>query len=146
MKIIMNRLRLIILFGMWLCFNPISSGNSKLKIIYSDASIETVFDITPQFFNEGMLKGSLDSIIVDSGSLCVEFLNKINALKEINDEHRSIDVRGKIIFYQNDQVYDVCYLDMFYVFHKGRLYKIDEGLKKMVNTAIRKRRKKSYMF
>ena len=142
----MNRLRLIILFGMWLCFNTISSGNSKLKIIYSDASIETVFDITPQFFNEGMLKGSLDSIIVDSESLSVEFLNKINALKEINDEHRSIDVRGKIIFYQNDQVYDVCYLDMFYVFHKGRLYKIDEGLKKMVNTAIRKRRKKSYMF
>ncbi len=108
--------------------------------------METVFDITPQFFNQGMLKGFLDSIIVNSDSVGVEFLNKINALKEINGDYTSIDVRGKIIFYQNDQVYDVCYLGRFYVFHKGRLYKIDEELKKMVNTAIKKRRKKSYMF
>ena len=113
----------------------------KFKIIYSDAYLSTVFSITPQLFDKGLIKSSLDSVMVVSNPECVEFLSIITSLKEVNETPPSINVRAKIIIYLNDQFWDSYYWGKFYMYHNGKVYEINKEFRDKVNFMVRKRGK-----
>ena len=113
----------------------------KFKIIYSDAYLSTVFSITPQLFDKGLIKSSLDSVMVVSNPECVEFLSIITSLKEVNETPPSINVRAKIIIYLNDQFWDSYYWGMFYMYHNGKVYEVNKEFRDKVNFMVRKRGK-----
>ena len=67
MRQITNSIKCLIVFGIWLLgFNTLSACNIKLKIVYAQADLRTIFDITPELFDKGLISHSLDSIIVVS--------------------------------------------------------------------------------
>ena len=108
----MNRIICIAVFGILLLgFNTLEACNMKFKIIYSNACLSTIFSITPHFFDKGLIKSSLDSVMVESNAECVEFMDVISSLKEVKmkeeEKHPAINVRAKIIVYLNDLLGDV---------------------------------------
>ena len=138
----MNRIKYIAVFGIWLLgCNTFAACNMKFKIIYSDAYLSTVFSITPQLFDKGLIKSSLDRVMVVSNSECVEFLSIITSLKEVDKIHPSINVRAKIIIYLNDQFWDSYYWGMFYIYHNGKVYEVNKEFRDKVNFMVRKRGK-----
>lgn len=138
----MNRIKYIAVFGIWLLgCNTFAACNMKFKIIYSDAYLSTVFSITPQLFDKGLIKSSLDSVMVVSNSECIEFLSIITSLKEVDKIHPSINVRAKIIIYLNDQFWDSYYWGMFYIYHNGKVYEVNKEFRDKVNFMVRKRGK-----
>lgn len=63
MRQITNSIKCLIVFGIWLLgFNTLSACNIKLKIVYTQADLRTIFDITPELFDKGLISHSLDSI------------------------------------------------------------------------------------
>ena len=138
----MIRIKYIAVFGIWLLsFNTFAACKMKFKIIYSDAHLSTVFSITPQLFDKGLIKSSLDSVMVVSNPECVEFLSIITSLKEVNETPRSINVRAKIIIYLNDQFWDSYYWGKFYMYHNGKVYEVNKEFRDKVNFMVRKRGK-----
>ena len=138
----MIRIKYIAVFGIWLLsLNTFAACKMKFKIIYSDAHLSTVFSITPQLFDKGLIKSSLDSVMVVSNPECVEFLSIITSLKEVNETLPSINVRAKIIIYLNDQFWDSYYWGKFYMYHNGKVYEINKEFRDKVNFMVRKRGK-----
>lgn len=71
MRQITNSIKCLIVFGIWLLgFNTLSACNIKLKIVYTQADLRTIFDITPELFDKGLIRlsgkilGSFFSFIV----------------------------------------------------------------------------------
>ena len=53
MRQITNSIKCLIVFGIWLLgFNTLSACNIKLKIVYTQADLRTIFDITPELFDK----------------------------------------------------------------------------------------------
>lgn len=83
MRQITNSIKCLIVFGIWLLgFNTLSACNIKLKIVYTKADLRTIFDITPELFDKGLISHSLDSIIVVSDMKFSKFFDTINSLKK----------------------------------------------------------------
>ena len=81
MRQITNSIKCLIVFGIWLLgFNTLSACNIKLKIVYTQADLRTIFDITPELFDKGLISHSLDSIIVVSDMKFSKFFDTINWL------------------------------------------------------------------
>ena len=140
---IMNRIKCIAVFGILLLgFNTLEACNMKFKIIYSNACLSTIFSITPHFFDKGLIKSSLDSVMVGSNTECVEFMDVISSLKEVKmkeeEKHPAINVRAKIIVYLNDQFWDSFYWGMFYLYHNGKVYEINKEFRDKVNLMVKK--------
>ena len=106
------------------------------------ACLSTIFGITPDFFDKGMLEGLLDSVMVVSHAECVEFMDVISSLKEVKmkeeEKHPAINVRAKIIVYLNDQFWDSYYWGMFYLYHNGKVYEINKEFRDKVNLMVKK--------
>ncbi|MGP1477912.1 MAG: hypothetical protein ACTTJK_10715 [Phocaeicola sp.] len=139
----MNRIKCIAVFGiLLLSFNTLEACNMKFKIIYSNACLSTIFSITPHFFDKGLIKSSLDSVMVGSNAECVEFMDVISSLKEVKmkeeEKHPAINVRAKIIVYLNDQFWDSYYWGMFYLYHNGKVYEINKEFRDKVNLMVKK--------
>lgn len=142
MRHVTNSINYLIAFIIWLlCVNSLEACNLNVKIIYTQADLQTIIDITPQLFDRGFIKFSLDSLTVESDKESLKLFKAINSLKKTNDIHSSIDVRAKIIFYLNKKVYDTFYLGMFYMYHQNKLYEINEEFRRKVNTIIKRREK-----
>ena len=142
-KKIMNRIKFIAVFGIWLLgFNTLEACNMKFKIIYANACLSTIISITPDFFDKGMIEGSLDSVMVVSHAECVEFMDVISSLKEtkVKEGERlpEIDVRAKVIVFLNDQFWDSYYWGMFYLYHNGKIYEINKEFRDRVNLMLKK--------
>ena len=140
---IMNRIKCIAVFGiLLLSFNTLEACNMKFKIIYSNACLSTIFGITPHFFDKGLIKSSLDSVMVESNAECVEFMDVISSLKEVKmkeeEKHPAINVRAKIIVYLNDQFWDSYYWGMFYLYHNRKVYEINKEFRDKVNLMVKK--------
>ena len=83
MRQITNSIKCLIVFGIWLLgFNALSACNIKLKIVYTQADLTTIFSITPEFFDKGFVSHSLDSIIVASDMKISKFFDTIKSLKK----------------------------------------------------------------
>lgn len=126
--------RLIVFVILLLGFNTSEACKLKLKIFYAPASLMTIIDITPQFFDRGFI--DVDSIFVESDMECSKFLKAITSLKKTNKVHP--DVRAKIIFYSNEKIFDTFYLGKFYLYHRGDTYEINNEFRNKVNTLIKK--------
>ena len=142
-KKIMNRIKFIAVFGIWLLgFNTLEACNMKFKIIYANACLSTIISITPDFFDKGMIEGSLDSVMVVSHAECVEFMDVISSLKEtkVKEGERlpEIDVRAKVIVFLNDQFWDSYYWGMFYLYHNGKIYEVNKEFRDRVNLMLKK--------
>ena len=129
MRQITNSIKCLIVFGIWLLgFNTLSACNIKLKIVYTQADLRTIFDITPELFDKGLISHSLDSIIVVSDMKFSKFFDTINSLKKTSEIHPSINVRAKIIFY----------LGMFYIYCQNGIYEVNEEFRNMINAILKK--------
>lgn len=142
-KKIMNRIKFIAVFGIWLLgFNTLEACNMKFKIIYANACLSTIISITPDFFDKGMLEGLLDSVMVVSHAECVEFMDVISSLKEtkVKEGERlpEIDVRAKVIVFLDDQFWDSYYWGMFYLYHNGKIYEVNKEFRDIVNLMLKK--------
>lgn len=139
MRQITNSIKCLIVFGIWLLgFNTLSACNIKLKIVYTQADLRTIFDITPELFDKGLISHSLDSIIVVSDMKFSKFFDTINSLKKTSEIHPSINVRAKIIFYLNEQILNTYYLGMFYIYCQNGIYEVNEEFRNMINAIIKK--------
>ena len=139
MRHITNSIKCLIVFGIWLLgFNALSACNIKLKIVYTQADLRTIFDITPELFDKGLISHSLDSIIVVSDMKFSKFFDTINSLKKTSEIHPSINVRAKIIFYLNEQILNTYYLGMFYIYCQNGIYEVNEEFRNMINAIIKK--------
>ena len=139
----MNRIKFIAVFGIWLLgFNTLEACNMKFKIVYANACLSTIISITPDFFDKGMIEGSLDSVMVVSHAECVEFMDVISSLKEtkVKEGERlpEIDVRAKVIVFLNDQFWDSYYWGMFYLYHNGKIYEVNKEFRDKVNLTVKK--------
>ncbi len=114
------------------------SASLKLKIVYTQADLRTIFDITPELFDKGLISHSLDSIIVVSDMKFSKFFDTINSLKKTSEIHPSINVRAKIIFYLNEQILNTYYLGMFYIYCQNGIYEVNEEFRNMINAIIKK--------
>ena len=141
--------KLISLFCIiWLCANEATgcANNLKIKIIYAPATLQTVFSISPEYFDKGYINHSTDSVYVECDSLIYDFFNCIQALKvsDQNSRYNSIvkpyhtNVRGKVLLYKEDQVVKVYYIGQFLVLYNDTLYDIDEKLRKNIDSMIKK--------
>ena len=139
MRHITNSIKCLIVFGIWLLgFNALSACNIKLKIVYTEADLRTIFSITPEFFDKGFVSHSLDSIIVASDMDISKFFDTIKSLKKTSEIHPSINVRAKIIFYLNEQILDTFYLGMFYIYYRNEIYEVNEEFRNIINAIIKK--------
>lgn len=139
MRQITNSIKCLIVFGIWLLgFNTLSACNIKLKIVYTQADLRTIFDITPELFDKGLISHSLDSIIVVSDMKFSKFFDTINSLKKTSEIHLSINVRAKIIFYLNEQILNTYYLGMFYIYCQNGIYEVNEEFRNMINAIMKK--------
>ena len=139
MRHITNSIKCLIVFGIWLLgFNALSACNIKLKIVYTEADLRTIFSITPEFFDKGFVSHSLDSIIVASDMEISKFFDTIKSLKKTSEIHPSINVRAKIIFYLNEQILDTFYLGMFYIYYRNEIYEVNEEFRNIINAIIKK--------
>ena len=139
MRHITNSIKCLIVFGICLLgFNALSACNIKLKIVYTEADLRTIFSITPEFFDKGFVSHSLDSIIVASDMDISKFFDTIKSLKKTSEIHPSINVRAKIIFYLNEQILDTFYLGMFYIYCQNGIYEVNEEFRNMINAIIKK--------
>ena len=132
MRHITNSIKCLIVFGIWLLgFNALSACNIKLKIVYTQADLTTIFD-------KGFVSHSLDSIIVASDMEISKFFDTIKSLKKTSEIHPSINVRAKIIFYLNEQILNTYYLGMFYIYCQNGIYEVNEEFRNMINAIIKK--------
>ncbi len=146
MRQITNSIKCLIVFGIWLLgFNALSACNIKLKIVYTQADLTTIFSITPEFFDKGFVSHSLDSVIVASDMEISKFFDTIKSLKKTSEIHPSINVRAKIIFYLNEQILDTFYLGMFYIYYRNEIYEVNEEFRNMINAIIKKKWKVAYV-
>ncbi len=86
-----------------------------------------------------------DSVYVSCDSIISELVNNIKTLKvsQANSRYSSrvkpytMNVRGKVILLNDEQVVQVYYLSQFRAFYDDTIYDIDERLVKNINSAIR---------
>ena len=144
----MSLYKLFLILVITLNSNALHACDIKFKLFYTSIYTTTIFSLTPRVYDSGFRQTASDSIIVASDSIIINLLNKIDSLPEnknaaIND----LNVRGKIIFYRGGQVFETCYLDAFSILRgDGKIYKIDDRFRKMVDAAIKCQKKDGYMF
>ena len=138
MRHVTNSIKCLIVFCIWLLgFNTLGACNIKLKIVYTQADLRTIFDITPELFDKGLINHSLDSIIVASDMGISKFFDTINSLRKTSEMHSSINVRAKITFYLNEQILDTFYLGMFYIYNRNEIYEVSEDFRNKINAIIK---------
>ena len=133
----MSLYKLFLILVITLNSNALHACDIKFKLFYTSIYTTTIFSLTPRVYDSGFRQTASDSIIVASDSLPE---NKNAAINDLN-------VRGKIIFYRGGQVFETCYLDAFSILRgDGKIYKIDDRFRKMVDAAIKSQKKDGYMF
>ena len=116
MRHITNSIKCLIVFGIWLLgFNALSACNIKLKIVYTQADLTTIFSITPEFFDKGFVSHSLDSIIVASDMDISKFFDTIKSLKKTSEIHPSINVVQNYILFERTNLGYILFRNVLYI-------------------------------
>ncbi|MDB5157582.1 MAG: hypothetical protein JWR50_2289 [Mucilaginibacter sp.] len=91
----------------------------SVKLEFEGFNTETIIDVTCDAFDHTFKNTKKIKLVRDKSNL-FEFISQIKTFKKLKD--KSIDVRGKIIYYYGEETSTYCF-DIFGRFYKdGKLY------------------------